>query len=95
MHIFLLASLPTPLVIDHMGRIDPAGGATGPAFGTVRRLPDGGNTWVKLSGIYMRSREGAPGPTRSASDVLLAWCGPDQTLQQVLVDTPRRLDGFS
>lgn len=57
----LLATLPTPLVIDHMGRADPAEGATGPAFEVLRRLLDGGNTWVKLSGIYMRSREGAPG----------------------------------
>jgi len=56
----LLATLPTPLVIDHMGRADPAEGATGPAFEVLRRLLDGGNTWVKLSGIYMRSREGAP-----------------------------------
>ena len=57
----LLAALPTPLVIDHMGRADPAEGATGPAFDVLRRLLDGGNTWVKLSGVYMRSREGAPG----------------------------------
>jgi predicted TIM-barrel fold metal-dependent hydrolase len=57
----LLASLPAPLVIDHLGRIDPAEGAQGAAFATVRRLLDGGRTWVKLSGVYMRSREGAPG----------------------------------
>ncbi|MGZ5179874.1 MAG: amidohydrolase family protein [Ramlibacter sp.] len=57
----LLAALPVPLVVDHLGRIDPADGASGPAFGTVRRLLDRGNTWVKLSGVYMRSREGAPG----------------------------------
>ncbi|MGZ5269562.1 MAG: amidohydrolase family protein [Ramlibacter sp.] len=57
----LLSALPVPLVVDHLGRIDPADGASGPAFGTVRRLLDRGNTWVKLSGVYMRSREGAPG----------------------------------
>jgi predicted TIM-barrel fold metal-dependent hydrolase len=57
----LLASLPTPLVIDHMGRVDPADGAAGPGFDVLRRLLDGGNTWIKLSGIYMRSRDGAPG----------------------------------
>jgi predicted TIM-barrel fold metal-dependent hydrolase len=56
----LLAALPVPLVIDHLGRIDPAEGAAGSAFGALRRLLDAGNTWVKLSGIYMRSREGAP-----------------------------------
>jgi predicted TIM-barrel fold metal-dependent hydrolase len=57
----LLASLPVPLVIDHLGRIDPADGATGAAFDAMRRLLDAGNTWVKLSGVYMRSRKGAPG----------------------------------
>ena len=57
----LLAALPTPLVIDHMGRCDPAEGASGAGPDVLRRLLDGGNTWVKLSGIYMRSREGAPG----------------------------------
>lgn len=126
----LLASLPTPLVIDHLGRIDPADGAAGAGFDTVRRLLDRGNTWVKLSGVYMRSREGAPdyrdtfalgqalvrqAPERlvwgsdwphtteragsvddaDLVDVLLAWCGSDETLQQVLVDNPRRLYGFA
>lgn len=56
----VLARLPAPLVIDHLGRMDPAERATGAAFHTVRRLLDGGRTWVKLSGAYMRSREGAP-----------------------------------
>ncbi len=56
----LLASLPTPLVIDHLGRIDPADGAAGAAYEALRRLLDRGNTWVKLSGIYMRSSRGAP-----------------------------------
>ena len=125
----LLASLPTPLVIDHLGRMDPADGATGPGFDTVRRLLDGGKSWVKLSGVYMRSREGAPGygdthplgkalmhhaPERlvwgsdwphttekpgsvddaDLVDVLLSWCGTQETLQRVLVDNPRRLYGF-
>jgi predicted TIM-barrel fold metal-dependent hydrolase len=56
----VLAGLPVPLVIDHMGRIDPAEGPAGPAFAVLRRLLDAGNTWVKLSGVYMRSREGGP-----------------------------------
>jgi predicted TIM-barrel fold metal-dependent hydrolase len=56
----LLTALPTPLVIDHLGGIDPAEGTASPAFGVLRSLLDGGNTWLKLSGVYMRSREGAP-----------------------------------
>lgn len=125
----LLAMLPAPLVIDHLGRIEPGDGAAGPAFDTLRRLLDGGRTWVKLSGVYMRSREGAPGygdtfplgralvrhaperlvwgsdwphttePPGSVDDadlvdVLLAWCGGDETLRRVLVENPKRLYGF-
>jgi predicted TIM-barrel fold metal-dependent hydrolase len=56
----LLATLPVPLVIDHMALIDPADTEDGAALAAVRRLLDGGHTWVKLSGVYMRSREGGP-----------------------------------
>lgn len=56
----ILAALPVPLVIDHMARIDPADGVDGAVFAVARRLLDGGNTWMKLSGVYMRSRDGAP-----------------------------------
>lgn len=57
----VLQSLPVPLVIDHMGRIDPAHGVSSEAWGSLRRLLDQGNTWVKLSGAYMRSTVQGPG----------------------------------
>lgn len=56
----VLRRLPAPLVIDHMGLIDPAEAGSGTAFAVVRSLLDAGNTWVKLSGAYMRSRIGEP-----------------------------------
>ncbi len=56
----VLQALPVPLVIDHMGRIDPAQGKTAPAYGALRTLLDAGNTWVKLSGAYMRSTVHGP-----------------------------------
>ena len=56
----VLAALPVPLVVDHLGRIDPAEGPAGAAYGALRRLLDGGNTWVKLSGAYMRSTVHGP-----------------------------------
>lgn len=56
----VLQALPVPLVIDHLGRIDPAEGPSAQAFGVLRRLLDGGNTWVKLSGAYMRSAVQGP-----------------------------------
>ena len=55
-----LRTLPVPLVIDHLGRIDPAEGPAAQAYGVVRGLLDGGNTWVKLSGAYMRSAVHGP-----------------------------------
>lgn len=55
-----LARLPVPLVVDHLGRIDPSAGVDAPALRALRRLLDQGNTWVKLSGAYMRSQEGEP-----------------------------------
>lgn len=57
----LLRALPLPLVIDHLGRIDPAEGTAGAAYGVLRELLDAGNTWVKLSGAYMRSTVHGPG----------------------------------
>ena len=56
----LLKSLPAPLVVDHMARLDPARGATSEAFALLRHLLDDGRTWVKLSGPYMRSAVGGP-----------------------------------
>ena len=75
----VLVALPVPLVIDHLGRIDPAEGPSATAFGTLRGLLDGGNTWVKLSGAYMRSTVHGP----SYADTLLlgralAQAAPDR-----------------
>lgn len=55
-----LASLPVPLVIDHLGRLPPEQGPDHPAFATIQRLLDGGNTWMKLSGAYLNTETGAP-----------------------------------
>ena len=55
-----LHTLPVPLVIDHLGRIDSAEGPAAEAYGVVRGLLDEGNTWVKLSGAYMRSTVHGP-----------------------------------
>lgn len=66
----VLQQMPVPLVIDHLGRIDPSDGASSEAYAVLRRLLDAGNTWVKLSGAYMRSTVGAP----SYSDTLPLGC---------------------
>jgi predicted TIM-barrel fold metal-dependent hydrolase len=55
----VLQALPVPLVIDHMGLIDPAQPDIA-AQALMLRLLDAGNTWVKLSGAYMRSAVHGP-----------------------------------
>lgn len=55
-----LLELPVPLVIDHMGLIDPGRFQDSAAYTALRRLLDRGRTWVKLSGAYMRSTVGEP-----------------------------------
>jgi predicted TIM-barrel fold metal-dependent hydrolase len=59
-HRQLLGSLSSPLVIDHMGQIPQPGGAEHAAFRMIEALLAGGRTWVKLSGPYLVSPNGAP-----------------------------------
>jgi D-galactarolactone isomerase len=56
----LLQSLPTQVVIDHMGRLPQPAPLEHPAFQVISRMIDKGRTWVKLSGAYMDTRVGAP-----------------------------------
>jgi D-galactarolactone isomerase len=55
----LLAELPVPVVVDHMGQIMTAWGLDHPAVDALRRLIDGGRGWVKLCG-YRCSSAGYP-----------------------------------
>lgn len=55
-----LKNLPTSLVIDHMGHVPQPDGVNSTTFAAIRRLLDGGKTWVKLSGPYIGSHSGAP-----------------------------------
>jgi predicted TIM-barrel fold metal-dependent hydrolase len=56
-----LADLPTPLVIDHLGRVpQPAGAAHDGAKAALRLLAKG-RTWMKLSEPYEDSKIGPPG----------------------------------
>lgn len=52
-----LASLPVPVVIDHMGHVTTDLGLEHPGFQVLQRLLRGGNAWVKLSGAYRTSRQ--------------------------------------
>ncbi len=48
----LLLRLPGTIVFDHLGRLTPPEGLHHPAFRIIRRMLDGGRTWMKLSGAY-------------------------------------------
>jgi len=56
----VLLDLPVPVVVDHMGLMDPSGFAGDAEYAALCRLIDHGHTWVKLSGAYMRSTVGEP-----------------------------------
>ena len=57
----VLQRLPTPIVIDHLGRLPQPAGVEHRAFHVIRRLLDQGRAWLKLSGAYMDTKVGAPG----------------------------------
>ena len=55
-----ITSIDAPIVIDHIARIDVAGGLRGKAFSVLRRLLDRGNVWVKLSGTDRITKQSYP-----------------------------------
>ncbi|QNP74916.1 amidohydrolase family protein [Streptomyces roseirectus] len=65
-HEDFIRSIPLPLVIDHMGRVDLRQGLGSPAVTALRRLLDTGRTWVKLSGAD-RLATAPPAMTDSAA----------------------------
>jgi predicted TIM-barrel fold metal-dependent hydrolase len=55
-----LARLPVPVVFDHYGHLPLDTARAEPAFRVIADLLSAGKAWVKLSGPYLGSREGAP-----------------------------------
>jgi 2-pyrone-4,6-dicarboxylate lactonase len=55
-----LRRAPTPVVIDHIGRIDASLGPDQPAFQALLRLMADDRFWVKVSGMDRISRLGPP-----------------------------------
>lgn len=51
-----IRALNMPVVIDHMGRVDPALGVAGAAFATLLDLMRDDRIWVKLSGAERMTR---------------------------------------
>ena len=48
----VLRHIPTPIVIDHMGRMEYRHGVNHPGFQALLRGVSDGNLWAKLSGTY-------------------------------------------
>ncbi len=61
-----LRALPTPLVVDHVGRFMPPVDLDDENFGALWRLLQGGRTWVKISAPYESSVAGPPDYTDTA-----------------------------
>jgi len=51
----VLADLPVPVVLDHLGGVTAGRGLDQPGFGAVLELLKAGNTYVKASGAYLCS----------------------------------------
>lgn len=66
-----LLGLPTPLVIDHVGRFMPPVAVDDLAFRALLTLLETGRCWVKLSAPYESSPEGAP--HYPAVAILVRW----------------------
>src|SRR5438477_9456310 len=68
----ILARLPSPIVLEHLGHIPEPEGVLDPLFGMVRRLIDRGRTWVKLAAPYDATKIGPP--TYADSSALARLC---------------------
>lgn len=56
----MIDSFDCKVVIDHVGRLRSQTGLNNPVFPLICRWLDQGRTWLKLSGAYLNSIQGAP-----------------------------------
>ncbi len=91
-------SFPTPVVIDHMGRPDPARGVDAPGFQALIRLLRAGKGWTKLSAPYRTSRRHPPYADMDQFAQALIAAAPDRLVwgsdwPHVTLETPMPNDG--
>ncbi|MBQ9423178.1 MAG: amidohydrolase family protein [Pyramidobacter sp.] len=77
-HADVIRKLKGKVVIDHMGRLDPALGTKDPAYAFVCEMIERGNTWVKLSGTYLNTVTGRPWNDATATAIELAKFAPER-----------------
>jgi predicted TIM-barrel fold metal-dependent hydrolase len=94
----MLGSFATEVVIDHMGRPDPAKGVNAPGFQALVRLLKSGRGWAKLSAPYRTSREEPPYRDMTPFAHALVTAAPDRLVwgsdwPHVLLDKTMPNDG--
>ncbi|WP_443971449.1 amidohydrolase family protein [Sphingobium sp. CR28] len=55
-----IMKLPVPVVLDHLGSVEPEHGYTSDEYNAILRLLSERKIWMKLSGAYISSRSGGP-----------------------------------
>ena len=76
----VIRKLDCKIVIDHMGRLDPALGIKDPAYRFICEMIEKGNTWVKLSGPYLNTLTGEPWEDASAVARAIASYAPERVI---------------
>ena len=79
-HADVIRKLDCKVVIDHMGRLDPALGVKDPAYTFLCEMVDKGNTWIKLSGPYLNTRTGAPWTDATETAIAIAELAPERVV---------------
>jgi 2-pyrone-4,6-dicarboxylate lactonase len=76
----VIAAIPAPVVIDHLGRVEIDKGLDSPQVRSLRRLLSRGHVWVKVSGVDRVSRQGPPYADAVALAALLVRDAPERVL---------------
>lgn len=74
----LVAACPVPVVIDHMGFVQPGLTVAAPGFQALLRVLESGKAWVKLSAPYRLSAGAAPFPALDPFVAALVAARPDR-----------------
>ncbi len=80
MHADVIRRLDCRIVIDHMGRLNPALGIKDPAYTFLLEMLDRGNTWIKLSGPYLNSAAGEPWDDAAETAKSIAAYAPERVV---------------
>lgn len=74
----VIRKLDCRIVIDHMGRMNPALGTKDPTYSFLLELIDNGNTWVKICGPYLNTTTGKPWDDAASIAIGLANYAPER-----------------